>query len=70
VRDKILSAPPPEILFDAEAASKSLAISPRLLWSLTKSREIPSLRLGRRVLYPRKALEIWVEQRTLNQKEA
>jgi excisionase family DNA binding protein len=70
VREHNPNPNPSEILFDAESASKSLAISPRLLWSLTKTREIPSVRLGRRVLYPRKALENWVEQRIQIQKEA
>lgn len=70
MRNPVSNSTQSEILVDAEAASQSLSISPRLLWTLTKSGEIPSLRLGRRVLYPRKALEKWVEQRIQSGKEA
>lgn len=36
----------------ASEASEMLGISPRTLWSLTKTGQIPSIRAGRRVLYP------------------
>jgi excisionase family DNA binding protein len=43
--------PAPVALRPAEAA-KALAISTRLLWSLTNAGQIPCVRLGRRILYP------------------
>jgi excisionase family DNA binding protein len=36
-------------------------ISPRTLFSLTKSGRVPSLRIGGRVLYSREALRRWIE---------
>ena len=35
-----------------EKAAQALGISERLLWSKTNTGEIPSRRVGRRVLYP------------------
>lgn len=46
----------------AEAAA-ALGIKRRLLWSLTKSGEIPHTRLGRAVLYPVSELERWLAER-------
>ncbi|MBX3353968.1 MAG: helix-turn-helix domain-containing protein [Phycisphaeraceae bacterium] len=41
-----------------------LGISERLLWTLTNAGEVPHIRLGARVLYPVKALNEWIEERT------
>lgn len=41
-------------------ASKALAISPRKLWSLTASGEIPCVRLGRSVRYSVDDLRNWI----------
>ena len=49
-------------LSPAEAA-KSLGIGRRLLWELTNRKEIPHLRLGRRVVYPVDALQAWLAER-------
>ena len=38
-------------LMDAKAASAYLAISERKLWDMTKSGDIPAVRLGRAVRY-------------------
>jgi excisionase family DNA binding protein len=70
LRNNPVDTPHSELLVDAAAASRSLSISPRLLWSLTQSREIPSLRIGRRVLYPRLALEQWIESRIQRERKA
>jgi excisionase family DNA binding protein len=39
------------LLIDAAEAAKLLSISKRTLWTLTNSREIPSVRIGRSVRY-------------------
>ena len=48
-------------------AAKALAISPRLLWQLTKDGEIPCVRVGsgkrRSVLYPVAQLQAWLARR-------
>lgn len=45
-------------------AAKLLAISPRKLWELTNTREVPSVRIGRCLRYPKEELKLWVtEQR-------
>ena len=44
-------------------AAKTLGIGRRLLWSLTNRGEIPHVRLGRAIVYPRAALEEWLMER-------
>lgn len=48
-----------------EAAARALGISRRTLVTLTADRDsgIPHARLGKCVLYPRAALERWIEGR-------
>ncbi len=41
-------------------AAKALGISARKLWTLTNAKQIPHLRCGRAVIYPREALERWL----------
>jgi excisionase family DNA binding protein len=62
---KFLSKPPllPPILVDSREAARRLSISPRTLWSLTKSGEIPSLKIGKSVRYRVSDLETWTEQK-------
>ncbi len=46
-------------LVSGKVASSMLGISPRLLWSMTNSGEIPHIRLRRRVMYdPRDLREL------------
>ncbi|MBK6938801.1 MAG: helix-turn-helix domain-containing protein [Planctomycetes bacterium] len=49
---------------DAKEAALILNISPRLLWTHTNCKEIPHVRIGRRLLYPVAALEAWLASRT------
>jgi excisionase family DNA binding protein len=42
-------------------AAQLLGLSPNHCWRLIQSGELPSMRLGRRVLVPRRALEQLVE---------
>jgi excisionase family DNA binding protein len=46
----------PPLLLTSKQAAAFLSISPRKLWSLTASGEIPCVRMGRCVRYRREAL--------------
>lgn len=48
------------LLLTPAQASKTLAISPRKLWGMTASGEIPHIRLGRCVRYPVDDLQAWI----------
>ena len=52
------------LLLTPRQAATALAISPRKLWSLTASGEIPSVRLGRCVRYPIDQLQAWIAEQT------
>ncbi len=45
-----------------DEAAQVLGISRALAYELIARRQIPSLRLGRRIVVPRRALEVIVEQ--------
>ena len=51
---------PPVLLKPSEVA-EALRISPRKLWGLTASGEIPSLKIGRSVRYDPHDLAHWIE---------
>jgi predicted DNA-binding transcriptional regulator AlpA len=44
-------------------AAKSLAISPSLLWKLTRAGKIPAVRLNRSLRYDPEALRQWIADR-------
>ncbi len=50
----------PALLLKTQQAAESLAISPRKLWSLTASGEIPHVRIGRCVRYDFADLQQWI----------
>jgi len=50
------------LLLNTKNAARALAISTRKLWELTNCREIPSVRIGRRVLYDPRDLQGWIEK--------
>lgn len=50
----------PTLLLKTQQAAESLAISPRKLWSLTASGEIPHVRIGRCVRYDFADLQQWI----------
>lgn len=54
---------PVRLLMTADQAAAALAISPRKLWDLTQSGEIPSLRIGRSVRYDPDDLRSWIVKR-------
>ena len=51
----------PALLLTPLEAAKALAISPRKLWGMTASGEIPSIRLGRCLRYPADQLQRWID---------
>ena len=51
------------LLFTAVEASLALKISPRKLWAMTVSGEIPHIRIGRCVRYPVDDLQRWIDER-------
>jgi excisionase family DNA binding protein len=55
-------SPEPLAVCSREAA-KMLTISERTLWSLTKARAVPHVRLGRRTVYPVAELKAWLSAR-------
>ena len=50
------------LLLNAREAAAALAISPRKLWGMTASGEIPHIRLGRSVRYPLDDLRCWIDR--------
>lgn len=48
------------MLISATKAADLLGISPRHLWALTKSGEVPCNKVGRRVMYSPALLQAWV----------
>jgi len=51
----------PALLLTTKQAAQALAISPRKLWAMTASGEIPHIRLGRCVRYPVDELQRWID---------
>jgi excisionase family DNA binding protein len=51
------------LLLRAGDAAKLLAISPRKLWQLTNMGEVPVMRIGRSLRYPREELRAWIAGR-------
>lgn len=54
------------LLLTPGEAAEALAISPRKLWSMTASGEIPHVRLGRCVRYPVDDLWQWIGDQTMD----
>jgi excisionase family DNA binding protein len=54
----------PALLLTPQEAAEALAISPRKLWGMTASGEIPCVRLGRSVRYPVNDLQRWIDHQT------
>jgi excisionase family DNA binding protein len=49
-----------KLLLTARETAEALAVSPRKLWAMTASGEIPHIRLGRSVRYPVEELKRWI----------
>lgn len=53
---------PPRLALRPKEAARALGIGERLLWSLTNQGLIPHVRLGRTILYPISAVEVWLAE--------
>lgn len=53
-------AKPPQLLMSPADAAEALSISTRTLWSLTQTKELPCVRIGRLVRYDVAALQDWI----------
>jgi excisionase family DNA binding protein len=51
------------LLLKPREAAKRLGISERTLWTITKAKQIPSVRIGRSVRYSIEGLRAWVSAR-------
>lgn len=51
------------LLLNAKQAAEALAISPRKLWGMTASGEIPHVRIDRAVRYPVDDLKRWIDEK-------
>ena len=58
------------LLLKPEEAAKSLAISPSLLWKLTRAGKIPSVRIQRCLRYSPQALQNWVAAQSMEETNA
>lgn len=56
-------------LLTAKQTAAVLAISPRKLWALTASFEIPHVRIGKAVRYKPSDLATWIESATISIKK-
>lgn len=54
----------PTLLLTPREAAEALAISPRKLWGMTASGELPHVRLGRCVRYPVAELQSWIAKQS------
>ena len=54
----------PVLAVRSKAAARALSIGERLLWTLTKSGEIPHARIGRAVVYPVDQLREYLRRKT------
>ena len=59
MQNQTRAAPPPLCVTPAEAA-KQLHIGRTRMYALLKSGEIPSIRVGRKILIPTRVLEAWL----------
>jgi excisionase family DNA binding protein len=56
------TTPPKSDLMTIAEAMKYLRISRQTLYERTKAREIPSYKIGRKVLYKRQELDLYLEK--------
>jgi excisionase family DNA binding protein len=65
MESKSMIANPNMVLLNAAEAAKVLAISPRTLWSLTDTGELPCVRIGRAVRYDPADLRALIDRRKI-----
>ncbi len=50
------------LALNATEAARLIGISRRLLWTWTNCGKVPHKRIGKRIVYPRVALESWLNE--------
>jgi len=63
--EALKESPMEKLTYSVKEASECLGICERSLWTLTKQGKIPSIKIGKRVLYSREMLRKFVEGETL-----
>jgi excisionase family DNA binding protein len=56
--------PVQRLALPSKEAAAALGIGTRLLWEKTQTGEIPSVKIGARVVYPVSALEKWLNEQS------
>jgi excisionase family DNA binding protein len=56
------------LLVNTRRAAELLCLSPRMVWTLSNRREIPSVRIGRCLRFDPEDLRRWVESRKVRQR--
>jgi excisionase family DNA binding protein len=52
----------PPLLMSLKEAAQALSLSERTIWTLVHTGELPHVRVGRRLLFSRAALQSWIER--------
>jgi excisionase family DNA binding protein len=50
------------LLLSLKQAAQALSLSERTVWTMVQTGDLPHLRVGRRLLFSRAALEAWIEK--------
>lgn len=58
------NTPPTPLLIGMNEAARLLSLSPRTVWSMANSGELPTVRVRRRVLFNVEALRAWIDAQT------
>ena len=57
------------LAYSLDELAEATGLSKRMLWELTNRNEIPHRRVGRRILYPVKLIESWLEEKSTRQRK-
>ena len=58
------SATVPKVALSVAEAAEAMSLSPRTIEAMVKAGELPTVRVGRRVLLPVAALSTWLDEQT------
>lgn len=50
------------LLWSLKQAAQALSLSERTVWSMVNVGSLPHLRIGRRLLFSRAAIQLWIDQ--------
>ena len=53
---------PEPLLMDVPTAARFIGLGERTMWRLVKAKEVPHIRIGRRVLFMREWLQNWLKE--------